>query len=335
MIKKYILSMYDKTLLNAGPKAKIDVEKILKENYDFYIKNYKEYESNVIKRMFLKMEKILFANIKCRKSDIVVVQTPFSNKRAYMHPIKNKIIFIHDIQGLRNCDNNILKQEIELYKDSKVIISHNSTMTNFLIENGISKDKIVNLKLFDYICDGEIVRKKYEMSQFSTLIFIGNLDKSPFLYEIESGKMSFYLNVYGVLSKEINNEKVFYKGKYLPEEIPSKIEGCLGIIWDGGIDTKNKDMLREYTRYNNPHKLSCYIAAGIPVIAWRESAIAKFITENDIGYLIDDIYDINHLDLSDYDKKVENVSKIANKVRNGEYTKEALNKAFKILEGKY
>ena len=54
-------------------------------------------------------------------------------------------------------------------------------------------------------------------------------------------------------------------------------EGNLGLIWDGASDSSDEDIgMKNYTRYNNPHKLSCYMAAGLPVIVWEKSAISKF-----------------------------------------------------------
>ena len=48
----------------------------------------------------------------------------------------------------------------------------------------------------------------------------------------------------------------------------------------------------EYLRINNPHKTSLYLASEIPVIIWKEAALAKFIVDNKCGIAVDSLEDI-------------------------------------------
>ena len=73
------------------------------------------------------------------------------------------------------------------------------------------------------------------------------------------------------------------------------------------------------------------MAAGLPVIVWEKSAISKFVKDNNIGYTIKKIDDINTLDFSDLKEKAENVKKIEEKVQNGEYTKSVIKKILKDM----
>ena len=50
-------------------------------------------------------------------------------------------------------NGKVNKTEIKLLKRSKFIISHNQDMTDYLISHGIDSNKIVNLELFDYLCN--------------------------------------------------------------------------------------------------------------------------------------------------------------------------------------
>ena len=79
-------------------------------------------------------------------------------------------------------------------------------------------------------------------------------------------------------------------------------------------------------------KLSCYTAAGIPVIVWEKAAIADFVKKYDIGYTIKSIYDINNLDLKDYNRKQENIKELQKKVRNGYFTKRVVDKFLKDID---
>ena len=129
--------------------------------------------------------------------------------------------------------------------------------------------------------------------------------------------------------------KVRRNKKEVLKELPDKIEANLGLIWDGNFDDSDENVgFKKYTKYNNPHKLSCYIAAGLPVIVWEKAAIADFVNKYNIGYTISKIYDINEIDLSDYNQKLANISKLQQEVRNGEFTIRVFDKVLKDMEEK-
>ena len=48
-------------------------------------------------------------------------------------------------------------------------------------------------------------------------------------------------------------------------------------------------------RFNNPHKLSLYVALGLPVIVWREAAIAEFVLKQGIGITVSDLLELNDI----------------------------------------
>lgn len=83
-----------------------------------------------------------------------------------------------------------------------------------------------------------------------------------------------------------------------------------------------------YLKYNNPHKLSLYIASGMPVITWRQAAIAEFVEKNDIGFVVDSILQIpgiiDTIDEKTYLTYRNNIQKLQEKVIDGEFTKSVL-----------
>ena len=245
---------------------------------------------------------------------------------------KQSIVLIHDLSGLRNKNNKWNLNEINKLKLAKFVISHNQAMTDYLISQGIDKNKIVNLELFDYLCE-DVEYKNKDLSNGLIVAYVGNIGKAPFIKQLDQVKMNFEMNLYGVKSDNLQiGAKLHYIGKETPEKLPNFIDANLGLVWDGNIDsTDESDLLKNYTKYNNPHKVSCYLAAGIPVIVWSKSAIWDFVKENNCGYAIDNIYDINDLDLSDYEEKRKNAIEISKKVRSGYYTKKAFNTTFEKL----
>ena len=333
-----VFSQYEVNELHAGPKAKVDVERILKEKYNASIQSLK-IKNNIYKKIPLlcfRVKKILFLLRNRYGNDIAVFQLPFNKSRKFGVKTNKTIGFIHDIDGIRNLDEPLLNIEIEQYQKFDVIISHNSIMTDFLIKHGV-KTPIINLDIFDYLVSDnvEVEHKKRDISS-KQVVFAGNFNKSLFLNELDEKKMKFSINLYGVGKYNDNNKKYNYCGSFLPDELPLMMEGNLGLVWDGGtaIDDDNINNYLNYTKYNNPHKLSCYIAAGLPVIVWEKAACAKFVKDNNIGYTISNLYDINNIDLKDYNEKLKNVKRIKERLTSGYYTVKAMDKALKIVSKK-
>ena len=319
--KEIVLSKYIKGKLNAEPKAHSDIEKFLSNIFGFQIITFEEtnkvFTSKIYK--YTNFIKKYFAMNKLAKvSELTIIQTPFTNVKSVLKKLKNKIIIIHDIEGLRNQKEKILDKELKLYDSCDYIIVHNQRMKDFLVERGISYQKIYIVELFDYFCidNNEIKQIEFENPVIG---ITGNLNKAKFIGQLKQENMRFTLELYGArATNEFNNDKIIYEGAFKPEELPSKIKGNLGLVWDGNYDESDEyKSFKFYTKYNNPHKLSCYIAAGIPVIVWKKSAIADFVRKYNIGYEISNLYEINDIDFSDYEDKRKNTLDLREKVRNG------------------
>ena len=311
-----ILSKKSKEQKNAGPKAPSDIVNILSSSRSITFKD----------DLFLKPTILFYYLILHFFKDFVLVQHPilFNNRLYSLLNAKKTIILIHDINGLRNNNGELLKEELGLFKRSNSVIVHNDKMRNFLIQNGIDEDKIFVLGLFDYLCKN---KNGATRTKDMRIVYAGNLkkDKTPFLYQIDDRKLKYAFHLYGLGINKSISEKILYKGSFDPNDL-SSLKGTVGLVWDGNYDESDQnDSFKNYTKYNNPHKLSCYIAAGLPVIVWRKAAIANFVLENNIGYTISNIYDINKIDFSDYSEKKKNVDLISKKIREGFYTKKVIN----------
>ncbi len=70
------------------------------------------------------------------------------------------------------------------------------------------------------------------------------------------------------------------------------VEGGWGLVWDGtSIDTCEGE-LGDYLRLIASHKLSLYLAMGIPVIVWKESAEAEFVTREGLGIAVSSLKEL-------------------------------------------
>ena len=326
--KKVVFSQYIKNNLNAGPKAKVDIEKILSTDFNFDTKTIyidEETTTNIFKRILNLIYKKIYVDMNYEDIELALIQAPFTNKQWIMKKLKNKIVLIHDIEGLRNQDEKTLEDEINFYKSCDYIIVHNEVMKDFLVNKGIEKEKIYVIELFDYICEDTETKNRTLDEKNPIIVYTGNIEKAKFINDLTPNDMKFKINFYGTNGENVTNKNIINKGAYLPDELPSKIEGNLGLVWDGAVDESDEDIsFKKYTKYNNPHKLSCYISSGLPVIVWKKSAVAQFVEKYNIGYTISNIYEINKINLSDYNEKLDNVLKLKKKVQNGYFTKKVV-----------
>ncbi len=330
----------------AGPKAPSDIIEILQDKYN-------------AKSILLEKGNNAFGKIKYRLKmyntflaslffgDILVIQFPMYETTNLLNKVflfflsavrKNKTIaLVHDIDGIRNDDMQSIKQDIDRLNKIGYVIVHNEKMRKKLQDYGL-KSKTYNLELFDYLCNDETKKIKEKIDKKNVKIaYAGNLNKlkSPFIHQLDCKKMKFTLYLYGIGINNDLNEKMIYKGKKEPNDLPNEIDADLGLVWDGNYDESDSEKnMKGYTRYNNPHKLSCYIASGKPVIVWRKSAAADFVNKYNIGYTISSIYDINKLNFDDYEEKIKNIEKIKNKVRNAFYTTKVMDKLLKEIKEK-
>jgi len=328
-MKIKVVSQYKSHKLDAGPKAKLDIERILSTEFHAKIATLKMPEIKSKKDLFFfRIKKAFFMIKNLIPCDVLIIQAPFSKNSKINIPAKKKIAFVHDIEGIRQKDEKILETELNFYKKCDAIIVHNNKMKEELEKYGLQKMYV--LELFDYLVDKKEEKKFENKQDLPVIAYAGNLKKSPFLKQLKPEKINYYLHLYGIGITNDLNKKILYKGSFKPDELPKKIEAQLGLVWDGAYDDSDEsELLKNYTKYNNPHKLSCYIASGLPVIVWKNSAIAQFVEKENIGYVINNLYEINNLDLSSLKEKKENVLKIQNKVINGYYTKRVVTKVLK------
>lgn len=339
-----IISTKKENNFNAGHKAPEDILNICNK-----LENIKEHsflvkkEDTFIQKVLVNLDKIKMFKKLSKINENFIIQYPFSyqdvvNNSMIKFMKKQKVVLvIHDIVGLRDKNQVTLAKELNILRLAEAIIAHNQKMKKFLIENGIKENKIYVLDLFDYLCNGELEVERNNVTniQEAKVVYAGNLskEKSPFLHQLDENKMKFNMDVFGIgIDKDINN-KISFKGKLHPEELPNKLPGNLGLVWDGCFDDSDEDVtFKNYTKFNNPHKLSCYMAAGLPVIVWEKAAIADFVKANNIGYTISNIYDINNIDLTDYEIKLKNALELKEKVRNGHFTKLVIEEIVKDID---
>lgn len=237
---------------------------------------------------------------------------------------------IHDVDYLRYYTQpERMRPEIEILNCADTLVCHNERMIERLRRDGVDKPQCISLELFDYLLDDKIELPTPHYG--NDVCFAGNLDKSTFVDELANrNDVSFKLHLFGINYKKTDSDKIFYRGSYDPDSLVSRLGLSYGLVWDGPEINTCGGEFGQYTMFNNPHKLSLYLAAGLPVIVWRKAAIADFVAEHNIGFAVDKLSEIDgrieSIDEKEYCKLVDNVREIQANVLKGHYLKNAINK---------
>jgi len=230
------------------------------------------------------------------------------------------VALIIDIDGLRDNNNKLFEKEVQLLKKFSLLVAHNAAMKNILSLQ-LPSAKISCINIFDYPV--KPVLRTVKMS--NTVCFAGNLNKATFVNHLNDIP-AVRFNVYGpcpdVSLKD--SDTIFYKGIVSPDKLPTELEGSFGLVWDGGL----LDECDNYLRYNNPHKLSLYVTAGLPVIVWEQSAVAVFVKLYDIGFTINSIREIpekmQQIRIERFDTMQQNALAIGKKTTVGYFLKSVI-----------
>ena len=323
---KYFLKETYVKANHAGPKARMDAEKIMLDN------GYQEYYLPDGQK-----------NNDLNKGDVIILQFPLLwkslKKQIRMKFLKRKnfkaYLLIHDIESLRNKKIKTFsdfKHSIIYYLQNKTvlervdgIIAHNDKMKFELVKMGINKEKIVSLEIFDYLIPNFNEDKKYDKDK---ILLAGNFDIRKTRYARNLPEMPEF-EIYGINFEHDNlPNNVHYKGAFSPEELPNHLQGGFGLVWDGDSSDTCSGMYGEYLKINNPHKASLYLASNFPIIVWRQSALADFVIRNNCGIIIDSLYEIagilESMNEEKYQQLINNCKKIGEKIRRGHYLKTAL-----------
>lgn len=322
----------------AGNKARTDTVRILIESGYKHISLYTSKNKRIIVlfQMILNTIKAFFL---AKKDDIVFIQYPYYPEivnKAFMtflrfgRMIKRfKIcLLIHDSVGLRNvnAEGETLKKELALLDKSDYIICHNESMVKAFKENG-GKGNYLILGPFDYMYNGKLA--EITDTGVITVCIAGNLSKEKcgYIYSLDSIKNCKF-NLYGVGYSGTDSDTVKYKGKFAPEELIEHLSGNFGLVWDGESKDTCTGVFGSYLKYNNPHKLSLYIAAGLPVIVWRQAALAKHVEKMGIGIAIDSLDDIGKVSINsnEYNNMKNAVLKYREELIHGRHLKSIVEK---------
>lgn len=275
-----------------------------------------------------------------RQGDLLLVQYPYFPVKGYgvarlaLHLLRWKGVktaaLVHDLDSLRRIGGSAARGSDQLLLPGfEALIVHSQRMESYLRTVGVTCPMIL-MEAFDCLSEGEIpVREKSRM-----VAIAGNLaaDKSGYLKDI--GKVPLEWQLYGTNWAGSGSTRIEYHGEIAPEKLPETISGAFGIVWDGDSLDGLTGLYGAYALLNSPHKLSTYLAGGLPVIVAKNAAAADFVAREQVGVALNSLRELPELIRTmpeeDYQRYAANARRVGAQLRAGENTKRALRKLEEI-----
>ena len=280
---------------------------------------------------------------KADKEDSVFFQYPYYSK--FVHGVifgllsfgkrlkgYKVCILIHDVMAMRSEEwmtekrMRALCSEVKTWRWVDRVICHSENM-RAVFRKANDFDRYSVLGPFDYLYNGPTCKRIY--SPQPTVMFAGNLNKPKcgFVYKLpEIDGVRF--DLFGPRYTGGQTKNIHHRGIFSSDELVTHLDGQFGLVWDGDSIETCSGYFGEYLKYNSPHKFSLYLAAGVPVIVWKESALAEYVEKKCIGIIVRDLRELkkvlNGLHEQEYNKMVENVMRVRKDIIQGRQLKNAI-----------
>jgi hypothetical protein len=304
---------------HGGTKATRDSNKIFlelgaKSLETSFKKNILLSTVNLVKIILL----ILFNN----KSKFILQLPQYGRVNRYVAMLILKYfdctVLLHDIDEIRNTTSNNTSSNLVLLANQ--IISTGKLLD--VLGGELKNKKIVTLKYWDYLLDTNFSAPKCDF--YGKILYAGNLkpSKVPDIYK-STGRPELIL--YGInYEQTINqNKNDKFMGSFNPDSPNFNETISFGLIWEGVVDGGVR-----YEGFNQPHKMSLYLAFGIPLIVWSKSCYSERVIAENIGFAVENLSEISDvitkLTINDYKNMKSNAEKLGDKIRLGYFLKSAL-----------
>ena len=232
--------------------------------------------------------------------DMLLVQYPvFPVKSAWLarfmlHMVQWKgartAAIVHDLDSLRLIGGQAARwsDQVLLPAFDRIIV-HTERMKDYLVNQGVDPQRLTVLGLFDYATPALMPERRLSQE----VCYAGNLrkDKAGWLYAMPRTKLTWHLWGEGWKGKKSRTDLVLH-GSATPEALPGRLEGSFGVVWDGDVPDAGRGVYGAYMLINAPHKLSLYLAAGMPVVVWSKAAVADWVREAGVGLALDDLTEL-------------------------------------------
>ena len=329
-------------------KAKEDIDEICRRE-GFTNLTRHNFGKGGVGRFLTKLVSVTSICWRLKKGDMLFLQYPMK-KFYYMACALTRmkearvVTVIHDLGAFRR---HKLTPEGENKRLSKTdfLIVHNATMRDYLVAHGF-QGGIHCLQIFDFlsavapeVVNAKICGKSENGKSLWHVVYAGHLGRwrNEFLYHLDPIMNGWEMDLYGRGFDDGDNhcDRLHYHGFMAGDDFIAKVTANFGLVWDGdSLDECTGDW-GEYLRINDPHKTSFYLRAGIPVIVWKEAAMAPFIESEKVGISVGSLSEISErlsaLTPDDYMLLEKNAKAMGSRLAEGYYIRQGLKAADEYL----
>lgn len=341
---------------NAFSKAPRDVSKIV-ETCGFKTITISASSSNSIAgKLLVKLRRIaryVLIFFRVQKCSVIFVQYPCFSMQigiglATLKLLKifkkaRVIILVHDADEFRYGQKEASQGKCKIHPLVKLadrIIVHNARMRDWYQSIGVEGNRLYSLDVFDYVADVKMETGAISIADSHTVVIASNLDPNAAVYlKFLKAYSNLRWELFGpnFSEQETGGPNVMYNGVLQADELPGKLPPGFGLVWYGDSKETCNCYFKEYLKIINPHKTSAYLASGLPVIVWKDMGVADFVKSNGVGFCVNSLDDIeeaiSRLTLAQLRKMQVAVNDISQKLRNGYYTKKALETCLASMDG--
>lgn len=323
-------------LTSAGNKAKTDYEKVLHSMGAVNIGLPCRINKNKFLAFFYNLASTLIACSRIQKGDVIVLQYPVKKYFSFICNVAHfkgakTISLIHDLGSFRRKKLTI-EQELKRLNHTDYVIATNQAMKGWLELQGFKKP-VGALGFHDYLSPSTATDKKHKNNEVWDIVYAGslNLRKNAFILKMKELDYQFKFHLYGNMEDYdavAKDKNIVWHGFMNADDFIKQVRGNFGLVWDGdSLDECHGDF-GSYLKYNTPHKASFYLRAGLPIIVWKESAIASLVEERGVGVAINSLKELperlTRISEDDYADMLAKTKQLAIAINNGENLKKAI-----------
>lgn len=328
-------------LLGAGAKAQQATAAIAKRDIQFNELGIYHYpvETDTPEMLRTRIDGIIGA---VEPGDIVIIQSPIWNALAFGEQLMNslygygrkRIVLVHDVfPRTPEFWNSDLKRYIDLYNRADAIIVPTRNMGDFLRENGLVVEKMVERRMYDCMTWVDLsIKPPFRKAMNMTgnpewdlrLQFCRQWDQDSvqLVVAAEEGNWAERRNVRFL--GQIQNESRLLDAL--------RQNGGFGLLWS------EDPYWEECIKRNASYELSIYMAAGLPVVVPSGVGEQETIIRKNLGIVADSLDEaverIESMSEAEYREMSDNVERFSYLLREGYFTKKALTDAvFQVIDG--
>lgn len=319
----HVTNVYGFSIRSTVLQSQHEVVDILKDLCDSEIGLFRYYNEEEPKNELSSRLDGVIARLNA--GDVVIFQSPTWNGVDWDNALVDKIklyggrvvFFIQDVPPIQFENNYFLMPYfIDMYNKAEVVVVPSEKMYQRLVEEGLTVKKYVVQKMWDFNVHMDLHTPSFEKK----LYFLGDVSRFPFF---QNWQLNTPLHVFGNHKPDYDYSKVHFGGWLNKTELLLELsKGGFGLVWGNQENPKDEP---DYYKMNCSYKLASYLSAGIPVIVPDYLSNADFVKENNIGFVVSSLEEVDQViqECSEekYSEMVSSVKNVQYLINNGYFTK--------------